>query len=79
MLTYQELLEQALHLSDIERLALAEALQRTVNNGEPLTSLQRLAIGALGAPRSGVPDDTSERADEVLREIIPQHLNNRDE
>lgn len=79
MLTYDEILEQALQLTAAEQQTLIVALENALEQQpEALTPLARLALAARKTPISGKPNTEFQRisdiADEVVNELMRRHL-----
>lgn len=73
MMTYQELLEQALQLQEDELEAFIAELQSALVQlvEAPPGSFARLAAGGLKMTLADAPDDLSEHADEFLNRASP--------
>lgn len=80
MLTYQELLEQALQLEadDLQALVAALQLALAAYNEAPLGSFARLAAGGLMMTFADTPDNLSEHADEFLNELMKQRFSDHE-
>lgn len=76
MLTYDEILEQALQLSAEEQQELLNALQLALEaHALPLGSFKRLAAFGRLMPKTGEPDDVAQHADEFLHELLSNEAN----